>query len=212
MIEWMKDRRAVLALLFVTVTVLFNEGSAVAQTATPSPTPAPASTRKVATPEQKVFQSEMSQYRSQREAWRLKARAALNAEMDREKRGDCRAAQSTVAVEQCLSTEIKSTQENYTVFAKAIRAMLALSVPTMSGQSPSSGPTGTPATPNDNVTEFDKLEAESKQYREHATTAAYNQYKGGTAAPVAEAEAEQRLLRLHLQEIAFLYDALLQNR
>src|ERR1019366_7075717 len=98
----------------------------------------------------------------------------------------------------------------YAIFAGAIRAMLALSVPTMPGEPPSIGPTGASPTATEDANEFDQLEAESKQYRDHAAAAVYNQYWGGTEAPVAE--AQQRLLRLHFQEVAFIYESLLSNR
>jgi hypothetical protein len=154
----------------------------------------------------------MAQYLSQREELRAKAQAALAAEMNREKKGDCPDARTTVDIEQCLSEEIEKTQANYALFAGAIRAMLALVVPTTPGEAPYIGPTGMSPTATEDVTEFDQLEAESKQYREHAAGAAFNQYKGGTEAPVAQAMAEQRLLRLHFQEIAFIYEGLLSNR
>ncbi len=125
---------------------------------------------------------------------------------------DCPNADTTLAAEQCLAAEIAKTQSNYAAFAGSIRAILALAYPTMPGQQPVSGPSGTPPSAGDRVAEFDRLEAESKRYREDAGTAAYNQYKGGTAAPVFEAETEQRLLRLHLQEMAFIYEAELSDR
>jgi hypothetical protein len=89
--------------------------------------------------------------------------------------------------------------------------MLSLSYPTMPGALPTLGPTGTPPTAAESVAEFDRLEAESSQYRQHAVTAAYNQFKGGSEAPVFAQEAEQRLLRLHLQALAFVYGELLSN-
>jgi hypothetical protein len=167
---------------------------------------------KVLTPEQRQYQAESAQWLKQYLALRAKAQAALAAEMAREKAGDCPDADSTRVAEECLSSEIDKTQANYTAFVNAIRAMLTLAPPAMSGEVASPGPTGMPLTANERVAEFDQLEAQSKRYREDAARAAYNQYKGGTHAPVFEAEAEQRLLRLHLQELAFIYDAELSNR
>jgi hypothetical protein len=89
--------------------------------------------------------------------------------------------------------------------------MLALAYPTMPGDQPVSGPTGTPLTSTERVTEFDQLEAQSKRFRDDGVRAAYDQYKGGTLAPVFAAEAGQRLLRLHLQELAFIYGEELSN-
>jgi lysophospholipase L1-like esterase len=202
MIRWLKDRHTSPALLLAAAIFLANAAPVSAQAQAPN--------HKVPTPEQKDFQAEMAQYLSQHEALSAKAQAALEAEMDREKKGDCPDARTTFAVEQCLSTEIEKTQANYAIFAGAIRAMLALSVPTMPGEPPSIGPTGASPTATEDANEFDQLEAESKQYRDHAAAAAYNQYRGGTEAPVAE--AQQRLLRLHFQEVAFIYESLLSNR
>ena len=40
----------------------------------------------------------------------------------------------------------------------------------------------------------------------------FDQYKSGTVAPVFEMEAAQKLLRVHMQELAFIYGRLLLNR
>lgn len=131
--------------------------------------------------------------------------------MARGKVGDCPNADTTFGSEECLGKEIAKSQANYDAFARAIRAMLALPDPTMPGQQQLFWINGTPPTASENVAEFDRLEAESKRYREHAATAAYNQYKGGSLAPVSALEAEQRLLRLHLKEMAFIYGEELSN-
>lgn len=73
-------------------------------------------------------------------------------------------------------------------------------------------PSGMALTSEEQVEEFDGIEAESKQNREHAAQAAFDQYKSGTMAPVFEMEAAQKLLRLHMQEPAFIYGRLLLNR
>jgi hypothetical protein len=168
--------------------------------------------QKVLTPEQKTYQAQMAAYLTQHESLRTKAQSAFDAEMNREKTGDCRSAVSTREMEECLSAEIAKTQANYSAFAGAIRSMLALEVPTLPSAPSYSGPTGTAPTAAQNVAEFDQLEAESKHYREDAAKAAYNRYKSGTFSPVFGAQAEQRLLRLHFQELAFVYESLLLNR
>jgi hypothetical protein len=121
-----------------------------------------------------------------------------------QRRNELRAAAQTA-----LNGEMRKTEANYAAFAGAIRAMLGLSYSTAT--QPVSGPTGTPLTPEQRVAEFDRLEAESKAYRETAAKAAFDQYKGGTLAPVFSLEVAQKLLRLHLQEIAFLYGEELSN-
>jgi hypothetical protein len=188
---------------FAAIAVLAGIGPALSQT--------PAPRRKALTPEQVQFQADTAQWRAQRDALRAQAQAALSAEMAREEAGDCPHADSTRAAEECLAAEIEKTRSNYAAFAGAIRAMLALPYPAMPGQPPFNGPTGAPPTPNELVAEFDQLEAESQRYREDAAKAAYNQFKGGTAAPVFALEADQRLLRLHLREFAFVYGEELSN-
>jgi hypothetical protein len=140
---------------------------------------------------------------------RAAAQTALNAEEAREKAGDCPDATTTRAQEECLNGEMRKTEANYAAFASAIRAMLDLSY--AGSAQPISGPTGIPLTPEQRVAEFDRLEAESKAYRESAVKAAFDQYKGGTLAPVFSLEAAQKLLRLHLQEMAFVYGNELSN-
>jgi hypothetical protein len=166
---------------------------------------------KILTPEQQHFQSEIANWISQCSVLRDKAQAALDSEIAREKIGDCPNAASTRAAEECLTTEMEKTQANYTAFANSLRTMLGLAYPTMPGDQPASGPTGMPLTPTERVAEFDQLEAQSKHFRDDGVRAAYNQYKGGTLAPVFAAEAGQRLLRLHLQEFAFIYGEELSN-
>jgi hypothetical protein len=144
-----------------------------------------------------------------RDELRTAAQTALNAEMAREKAGDCPDATTTRAQEECLGAEMRKTDASYAAFASAIRAMLGLSYSTST--QPSSGPTGIPLTPEQRVAEFDRLEAESKAYREAAAKVAFDQYKGGTLAPVFSLEAAQKLLRLHLQEMAFVYGNELSN-
>jgi|GEM_PF-2036399 len=183
--------------------LLFGMGPLLGQT--------PVARRKILTPEQVQFQAQAAQWRQRRNTLRDQAQAALDAEVAREKTGDCPDATSTVGEEECLGAEIAKTKENYATFAGAIRAMLASPYPTMPGQQPVTGPTGTPPTASENVVEFDRLEAESKLYREHAVAAAHNQFKGGTEAPVFADEAEQKLLRLHFQEMAFVYGEELSN-
>lgn len=184
-------------LLFAKATILACTGLALAQTSARPP--------KVVTPEQRRYQTEVSQWLAHRSQLRAQAQNALNAEMAREKAGDCPDANTTRAQEECLASEIQKTRSNYSAFADAVRTMLALPYPTMVGEQPISGPTGKPLTSDERVTEFDKLEAESKAYRDDASKAAYDQYRGGTLAPVFALEAEQKLLRLHLKEIAFIY-------
>ncbi|MBV9300619.1 MAG: hypothetical protein JOY62_04935 [Acidobacteriaceae bacterium] len=163
------------------------------------------------TPEQVKYQSEMEHWRAARNELRTRARAALDAERAREKAGDCPNADTTFAAEKCLNAEIDKTQGNYAAFTSALREMLGLARPLGPGEMPISGPTGMPLSAPERVAEFDRIENEWKRYRDLCTAAAYDEFKGGTEAPVFELEAQQRLARLHLEELSFIYDNELAN-
>lgn len=173
--------------------------------------PAEPARQKALTPEQVRYRTQIEEWRTARQELRAKANAALEAEMARERTGDCPNAVSTRAAEECLNAEIATTEKNYLAFTSALRAMLALPYPASSGQQPIAGPTGTPPTSAELTAQFDRIENESKKYRDLCVNAAYNQFKGGTEAPVFALEAQQRLLRLHLHELSFLYTDELSN-
>ncbi len=168
--------------------------------------------KKVLTPDQVAYQQASAAWLVQYNALRQQAQAPYNQEMAREKAGDCPNADSTRAEEECLGHEITLTQANYAAVTTALRALLGLEHPTMPGEQPAFGPTGTPPTSQQRVAEFDRLEAASAAYRKLAATAAYNEYKGGSLAPVFAAQAEQRLTRSHLEELAFVYETEFSNR
>jgi hypothetical protein len=182
---------------FILISMMALASSAMSQTA--------AKPHKVLTPEQRQYQAQAAQWLTEREALRVQATNALDAEMQRGTAGDCPDAHSTMDAEKCLDQAIEVAQKNYLAFTSALRSMLGLAYPRMPGEKPVSGPTGTPLTATELVTEFDQLESQSKKYREAASTAAYHQFKGGTHAPVFEAEMELKLLRLHLQELSSIY-------
>jgi hypothetical protein len=105
-------------------------------------------------------------------------RVAFDPETSRDKARDCPDANSTRAREICLQSKLEKTQANYAAFSGAIRALLALPAPATPGQQPYSGP---------------------------AANGAFNQDKGSSLAPVVEGQAELRLLRLHMEELGFIY-------
>jgi hypothetical protein len=141
------------------------------------------------------------------------AQAALSAEQAREQAGQCAGVSSTREQEECLQSGMEKTEANVSAFSGAIRSLLALRSPTVSGpQQAASGPTGKPLSSSELVLAFDRNEAESQKFRQDEAKAAFDQYKGGTLAPVFQSETEQRLLRLHMQELALIYDWATANR
>jgi hypothetical protein len=109
--------------------------------------------------------------------------------------------------EKCVADALKSADDNYAAFTSDLRSILALAYPTMRGEKPAVGPTGSPQTSTDAVLEFDRLESQSKAYREAVSATAYNRCKGGTDAPVCGLDAALKLLQLHLEELRFIYAA-----
>ncbi len=196
---------------------LLASGVAGAQTApapkslvTPAQTaPAP---KKLVTPAQTVYQQAWRDWFAKYGALRQTAEQALAAEQAREKTGDCANADTTIAAEQCLAREIATTQSNYARVTGALRAMLALPPPEMPCEPVMLGPTGTSPTPAERLAAFDALETASAAYRKLAAGVAFDEFKGGTLAPVFSLEAEQKLLRSHLSELAFLYDTEFSDR
>jgi len=161
--------------------------------------------KKVLTPEQQEFQRKIASYMIQREALQKQAAKAFDAETAREKAGDCKNASTTRDIETCLEKDTEITETNYAAFTGAIRELLSLSYPEISGPA-ASVPTGAPPNAEDLVKEFDALQTAWQQYRKIGTNAAYNQYKGGRLAPVLSATISQELVRSHMRELSSIYD------
>ncbi len=105
----------------------------------------------------------------------------------------CPNATSTREIEDCLNKELAKTQKNYSTFASALRGLLQREG-------------------NDSaVSEFDKIESESKKYRQLCVEAASNRFKGGSIAPIVALQTQQKLLRFHLQELSVVYANELEN-
>jgi hypothetical protein len=166
--------------------------------------------KKVLTPEQQEIQAKFKNYFAQRKVLQKQAAQAFDAESARAKAGDCKNVNNTRDSEICLQKESEITEKNYSAFTGAIRALLSLAPPE-SGQPLVSGPTGTPPDAAALTLDFDNLQTAWDQYRKIAAKTAYDQYKGGTAAPVFSVEADQKLLRSHLRELNFVYDGLLHR-
>jgi len=166
--------------------------------------------KKVLTPQQEEFQAKFKSYMVQRKALQKRAAQAFDAETVRARAGDCKNARNTRDIETCLEKESNITEKNYSEFAGAIRELLSLTPPE-STQPATSGPTGMPPSAEERTREFDGLQTAWQQYLKSGTTAAYNQYKGGTHAPVFSVEAQQKLVRSHMRELSFIYDGLLRR-
>ena len=159
---------------------------------------------KVLTPEQQAYQQQFKLFLEQRHALQSHAQKAYDDEMAREKNDPCNAESTTRGAEECLDRESKLTEANYAAFTGAIRAILALKSPQI-GPANVSGPTGSPLSSEELVGEFDRLESAWQQYRGLVPRTAYDQYRGGTLAPVFDGESSQMIVRSHMHELNQIY-------
>jgi len=120
--------------------------------------------------------------------------------MAREKNGPCDAESTTRGAEECLSRESKLTDSNFAAYTGAIRAILALTARRMFP-----GPRAHRLTEEELVKEFDILKAAWQQYRDIIPKTPYDQFKGGTLAPVFDGECTQQIVPSHMLELNQIY-------
>jgi len=171
----------------------------------------PSNPKKILTPEQQKFQQQMQEVGAQRQNLRAQAKQAFDAEMVREKSGDCPNAKSTHEFNICYGKAVTVTDQNLTAYEKAIRDILGLHYPNFTGQPPSPGLAGSQPTSEQEVAEFDHLEQLWRAYLDSAATTAFHQFDGGTGGPSFKMETHLRLTRNHMREIDTLYGGLLHN-
>jgi hypothetical protein len=169
----------------------------------------PSHPKKIMTPEQQQFQQQMREVDAQRQNLRAQAKQAFDAEMAREKSGDCPNATSTYEFNICYGKAVTVTDQNLTTYEKNIRDLLGLHYPIFTGQPSSPGLAGSQPTPEQEVAEFDHIEQLWRAYLDSVATTAFHQFDGGTGGPSFEMEAHLRLTRNHMREIDTLYGVLL---
>ncbi len=167
----------------------------------------PTKPKKVLTPEQKIYQQQLNQWFVKHHSLQGKAKQVFDAEMAREKAGDCPDAYSTYAINVCLGKQTSITENNLKRYEELIRELMAPE-PQIPGQPATNlpGPTGPVLTSEQLELEFDHVEQSWRQYRDRACTAAFHQFDGGTAGPPFEGECEQKLTRDHMRELAMIYE------
>lgn len=146
----------------------------------------------------------MRKVEEQRAVLRAQAKKAFDAEMAREKAGDCPAAKTTIEFNVCYNEAIKITDQNLKIYEEAIRGILELKFPSVPGEL-TYGPSGPILTPEQEAAEFDHSEQLWHAYLEAATTSARHQFGGGTGAPGFEMETHLRLVRSHMRELDNMY-------
>jgi hypothetical protein len=89
----------------------------------------PSHPKKIMTPEQQQFQQQMREVDAQRQNLRAQAKQAFDAEMAREKSGDCPNATSTYEFNICYGKAVTVTDQNLTTYEKNIRDLLGCITP-----------------------------------------------------------------------------------
>ena len=195
----MKAMRSPLSMLGLVLTCVSFSELAISQSSKPPLEPTGSATPQV----------KSGDFLAERAHLSARAKRALADESARERAKTCDSAPSTAAAVNCLGKEDDATEINYKALSNSIRAMLDLAAG--EDESPPLGPTGQPLTAAQHVAEFDSLEAEWQKYRLKAAQAGYDQFKGGTEAPVFRVLTDLAMLRSHMLELAFIYDFLLRN-
>lgn len=85
---------------------------------------------------------EWKTYYARLDSFRSRGTAALEAELAREKAGDCPNAQSTYEINMCLTAEMKTTQSNYEAYVRAIGGLLRAPTPSSVPANPKDPSTG----------------------------------------------------------------------
>ena len=183
---------------FVLLPLLFGQQGSDQQT--------PPKPQKVLTPEQKTYQQQWKEYTAKRQSLQAQAMGVFNAEMAREKAGDCPDANTTYDFNICYGKQTATTEQNLMSYEGIIRELMA-SGPRMPGEPTTEmhGPGGPSLTPEQFAEEFDRVEQDWRQYSKTASTAAFHQFDGGTGGPSFEMECELRLTRGHMRELDMIY-------
>jgi hypothetical protein len=166
----------------------------------------PAGREKVLTPEQQALQQKARVVASERDTLRAQAKQAFDAEMARQKAGDCPDAGTTYDANVCYGKAVGVTDQNLRTYEAAIRNLLGLK---STGQTPVAGPAGPQSTPQE-IADFDRMEALWHSYLDAAKGAAFHQFAGGTGGPSFAMVSYLQLVRSHMAELNGLYDMLLR--
>lgn len=145
---------------------------------------------------------------ARRDVLRAEAKQAYDAEMARQKAGDCLTAATTYDFNICFAKEVSLTDQNLKAYDGAIRDLLGLKYP--GSQSPPPDAAGNVLTPEQEVAEFDHREHLWRSYMDAAARAAFHQFDGGTGAPSFEMETHLRLVRSHMAQLNDIYGMLLR--
>ena len=164
--------------------------------------------KKVLTPEQLAYQQQWKEFMDKHHRLQAQGKAVFDAEMAREKAGDCPNARSNADFINCFGDQLTITDGNLKTFEGIIQALQAPG-PQMPGQAEVTGDVpgiaGPALTPQHFIEEFERVEKIWGEYRETACTAAFHQFDGGTGGPSFEGQCELNLTRDHMRELDMIY-------
>jgi len=158
------------------------------------------------TPEQEAYR----QYRAKYRSLQAQAKQVFDAEIAREKAGECLAVKTDYDFNVCYGKELTITNQNLKSYESFILELMA-PPPQMPGQPevqtspPANGIAGPAFTSREFEQEFERVEQSWTHYREVACTAAFHQLEGGTGGPSFELECELKLARGHMRELNMIY-------
>ncbi|MGA3046850.1 MAG: lysozyme inhibitor LprI family protein [Terracidiphilus sp.] len=172
--------------------------------------PGGATPNKVVTPEQKVRLQRAKESKATRQGLQAQAKQIFDAEMAREKAGDCNDAQTTYDFNVCFGKQGTTTDENLSSFERIVRELIAPepqlpAEPATGTSQPVTAIAGPIFTPQQLAAEFDHVEQSWRQYRDTACAAAFHQFSGGSGGPSFELQCELKLARDHMRELDVIY-------
>jgi hypothetical protein len=132
---------------------------------------------------------------------RMGGTEALTSEQARSKVNLCAKAEGggNAAIDACLVTEGKTTEQGYLAYIRSIGALLGLRTPDASAPKPADTP---------QRLAFDAAEDAWRAYRDKSCTSMARQWEDGTQAPIAYAKCRLTLTWNHMNELATLYSDL----
>jgi uncharacterized protein YecT (DUF1311 family) len=161
---------------------------------------------KALTPEQQANQQQYRQWEAHHRQLQVQGKQIFDAEMAREKAGDCPNAGTTYDFNICYGKQLNTTEANLKSLEETIRDLLAPATQ-MQGD-PNTPPPGvaSPSLTSAQLTaEFESVVRIWLQYRDTACTAAFHQFGDGSGGPSFEMQCRLQLARDHMRELRMIY-------
>ena len=161
----------------------------------------PAYPKKVLAPQQETYQQWETKYRS----LQAQGKQVFDAEMAREKAGDCSDAQTTSDINTCFGKQLTITGQNLKSYEGIIQELLVPSPQPGIEKNGPKGRAGSNLMPAQQAAEFERVEQNWRQYSKTACAAAYHQFDGGSGAQSFGMQCELQLTRDYMRELHMIY-------